>query len=369
MGTHYERGLALYNNARYDQALKEFHEELAETPGSSEARCLIACCLLALRQFSVAVRFAREAVSLSPDDWFCHHVLALSALHDRGYLTKDVLAIFLASISLNHTAVQNYVRLAEVYVFNSKWREAKPWIERGLSISPENVDLLALSGWCMFHFGQTDLALRQLRESLRIDASNALTHRFLAGVLAVTGDIDGAKDHITLSHQIDARPAAMFADLLTKNEYTSHDLMGQIVLSHGTLYGKAMSFIARVDHFCKIVEVRYGSLCVVLLMALFSMPLVVSNILPHDHQAEQVGLLLALCSLVPLGAFLFVWLIAQAKMLFNKDKRMFLTANQRKSLVSIGIVVAFGFMLITFVLVTPKVSKTDSGQSRSQKKL
>lgn len=216
----------------------------------------------------------------------------------------------------------------------------------------------------MFHFGQTDLALRQLRESLRIDASNALTHRFLAGVLAVTGDIDEAKDHITLSHQIDARPAAMFADLLTKNEYTSHDLMGQIVLSHGTLYGKAMSFIARINHFCIVIETRHGSLCAVVLMALFSVPIVVFNILPHD-QAEQVSLLFALCSLVPLGAFLFVWLIAQARMLFSKEKRMFLTANQRKSLVSIGIVLAFGFMLITLVLVTPKVSKTDTGQPTS----
>lgn len=130
MGTHYERGLALYNNARYEQALKEFHEELAESPGSSEARCLIACCLLALRQSRGALQFAREAVGLSPDDWFCHHVLALAALHDGGRLTKDVLAIFLASISLNPDAVPNYVRLAEVYVFNTNWREAKLWIER-----------------------------------------------------------------------------------------------------------------------------------------------------------------------------------------------------------------------------------------------
>lgn len=332
MGEHYKRGQALYENARYDEALRQFQDELAEFPNSPDANYMVACALLATNKPEAALRYAQEAVRLAPNSSFAYHVLGRVMLQHHGQLTKKVLDIFNVSISLDPDDIQNYSYLAGVYLFNSRWAKARPIIERGLALQPHNARLLAYSGWCNFHYDQTPLAIEQLRESLRIDPLNALAHRYLASIFTIRGDIEQAKEHITESHRIDPRPIEL-APGFGQYTYTSHDLMSQIVMAHGTLYGKVLSMFGRMDHWSKTLEAKHGSnmfsLGAVLAIACLATLIGASP----SKVSDLIAMVFGVGMLIATAAFVLTWLIALSKMVADKQKRNLLSGSQRRAIV------------------------------------
>ena len=147
MGVHYSRGLVLYQQRRFEDALKEFDCELGDFPGCPQTTCMKACCLDAMQKTDEALFWARSAVGLNPQNSLAFHILGRTLYRKKGYPQKDVLEAFKTAISLDSNDVQTYWYLAQIHMYASRWKQALMWAERGLQVAALDARCLAVSGW------------------------------------------------------------------------------------------------------------------------------------------------------------------------------------------------------------------------------
>jgi Flp pilus assembly protein TadD len=257
---HYSRALVLYEQGNFDQALKVFLLALADDPNGAEPACMIACCYERLEKFDDALHWSNQAVSLDPGNSLAYHVLGRSLYCKQRHFSKEVIEAFYNSIKHDPEDTQNFSYLSTAYSAARQWKMALQWAQKGLQINPVHARCMALEGWSLFHLGEIAKAENQLKESLRIDPNAAATHRYLAHLEVIKGDMAQASEHIVAAHRINPSPVVEFDQYQAGYAFTSHDLMCEIVKAEGTLYGKVLCISTRVNHAWLVQEAKPGKM-------------------------------------------------------------------------------------------------------------
>ncbi|MBX9691501.1 MAG: tetratricopeptide repeat protein, partial [Cyanobacteria bacterium] len=327
LGTHYSRAMVLYEQRRFEDALKEFHKELSESPDCGDTTCMIACCFEAMGKIDQALEWSRKAISIDPENSLAFHVLGRALYRRKGFLTKDALRAFETSIKLNVSDVQNYYYLSHIRMAQKDWKAALSQVMTALNINPRRADCLAIAGWCEYQLGDPDKALELLKESLSIEPNVAVTHRYLTRIAVIKGDLELAKTHITEALRIDPQPAVDYQQQDSPYDYNSHDLMCEIVKAEGTLYGRWLTLMEKVGYFNSSLKARHGYLYpffrVVCIIFCFIV-ILVCFLLFKEVVAVLVAGILLLCLLRPI-----LWWYETGRMLLNPAKRTLVTVRQR----------------------------------------
>ena len=91
-------------------------------------------------------------------------------------MVDEAQAAALRSIAEKDPAnVQSRVQLGNMYFDAERYQDAIQWYEAALRLNPKDINVSTDLGVCFYYTNQPDRAIRQLEESLRIDARHAKT--------------------------------------------------------------------------------------------------------------------------------------------------------------------------------------------------
>ena len=91
-------------------------------------------------------------------------------------MVDEAQAAALRSIAEKDPAnVQSRVQLGNMYFDAERYQDAIQWYEAALTLNPKDINVSTDLGVCFYYTNQPDRAIRQLEESLRIDARHAKT--------------------------------------------------------------------------------------------------------------------------------------------------------------------------------------------------
>ena len=186
MGIHFDRGQALFALQRYQEAVVEYQQELAQEPGCVYSKANIASSLINLGKFADARAAVQETLAQAPEYGFAYYLL--SFLEPKGGGESPALRAINEAVRLEPTVVRNVTRLAWLLREQGRHGECLEATRRSLALDPRHVDTLVLRAKTLESLGQPDDAATTLREALAINPEDPDAHLTLGNVALACGD-------------------------------------------------------------------------------------------------------------------------------------------------------------------------------------
>ena len=197
---NFQRGVLLYQQDRYQDAIAEFRQQLLQDEDFL-AHGYLALCLSELEQFDEATEHARQAIHLAPDESFGHYAYA-RVMIDRKRLEEARLAI-LEAIRLDPYEASYFAILASLEMQKSRWREALEAANQGLEIEPEHVWCTNLRAQALVKLGDRAGAAAAMGEALARKPDDAYTHANQGWALLHAGQPRQAQEHFREALRLD----------------------------------------------------------------------------------------------------------------------------------------------------------------------
>ncbi|HET6881191.1 MAG TPA: tetratricopeptide repeat protein [Pirellulales bacterium] len=201
MSTHLARAQMLIDRSRYEQAIGEIQQHLAEDPNNPAVHAQLALCLSELKKYSEATEEAQLAIHLGPDQPYPHYALA-EVFYARNRL-KEALAAIEEAVRLDPEDVHHWWLMSRIHFGASRWRPALEAAETGLAIDPENVACNNLRAMCLVKLGRKAEAGATIATALARNPEIALTHANQGWTLLEQRQPQKAMEHFREALRID----------------------------------------------------------------------------------------------------------------------------------------------------------------------
>lgn len=182
MGTHFDRGQALFALQRYAEALVEYQNELGVYPQSVASHANIAACLVNLGRKTEAREATSRALELSPDYAHAHYVLsyieAAPAVAERSI--REAIRI--------EPSPRHFCRLGELLRHAGRHRDCLDATEQALKLNASHIDSLVLRARALAALGRSEEAAEVLRSARSISPQDPDVHQALGSITLSSGD-------------------------------------------------------------------------------------------------------------------------------------------------------------------------------------
>ncbi len=186
-----DRAHALYNEARYDEALDVLREGLALYPNAVELHVGVGYARLAREEFAWARRSFDEALLLDPE-----HEDALAGAGElllKFGRVDEAMYTFGRTLELGYEDDTDLMLQIGRALFREGYIEpALSYFERGVAHAPENAEALACVGYAQHRLGRDAEAINTLRRALSFDESFGEARVYLANLLYDAGELEAA---------------------------------------------------------------------------------------------------------------------------------------------------------------------------------
>ncbi|TJW39980.1 MAG: adenylate cyclase [Mesorhizobium sp.] len=143
---------------------------------------------------SVALKLARKAVALDPNDAGCRWVLANLLAYERSFAEAD--AEFAKAIELDPNEADTWATLSDISVLAGRVEEGLEHIRKAFRLNPFPASWYYLTlGQAQYAAGEYEAAVETLR---RDETYRTSSRRFLAASLAQLGRLDEARAEVEL---------------------------------------------------------------------------------------------------------------------------------------------------------------------------
>jgi Tfp pilus assembly protein PilF len=200
MGIHFDRGQALFALQRYQEAVVEYQQELAEHPECVYSKANIASSLINLGKFADARVAVQETLAQAPEYGFAFYLL--SFVEPKGGGESPALRAINEAVRLEPTVVRNVTRLGWLLREQGRHGACLETTERSLALDPRHVDTLVLRAKTLETLGQPDEAAAVLREALAINPEDPDAHLALGQVALACGDAGEALEALREARRI-----------------------------------------------------------------------------------------------------------------------------------------------------------------------
>lgn len=172
---HRERGWLLARQGRPEMAEREYRLALADDPGDAAAHAMLAL-LLAEQdgRRDEALREAREAIGLAPDETLPHYAEARVHLEAERWAEAER-AARQAVLLAPHDA-DLHALLAAVHLGGRRWPAALAAAEEALECDPEHVGAANLRASALVHLGRRGEAAAAIQGALARSPESSHTH-------------------------------------------------------------------------------------------------------------------------------------------------------------------------------------------------
>jgi Tfp pilus assembly protein PilF len=185
MGRHYQRGIVLFRQKRYGQAVDEFRQELAENIDDPWSHAMRALCLVECNRHRDAVEEAKLGVKSAPDDGYCLYALAFvcyrRVLHQHA--PDDIPRFLNQPKQTIRDAIQRdpkntayFELLGRILDMQGQLDEAVKAARNGLAIDPRDEGCSNLLADLLLDLGRKQEAALTLQSALQNNPENARTH-------------------------------------------------------------------------------------------------------------------------------------------------------------------------------------------------
>lgn len=174
MSVRVDRALLLLQQSRPADAERELMLALSENPESARAHAYLALCRIDLDKKDEALKTAKNAVGLEPDEPFGHYVHAV-VLHrlDRD---KEALSVVNEAIRLDPDSEAHFALQASIHLALRDWSSALVSAGQGLALNPEDVNCANLRSMALVRLGRKEEAMATVENALEREPDSALSH-------------------------------------------------------------------------------------------------------------------------------------------------------------------------------------------------
>jgi tetratricopeptide (TPR) repeat protein len=201
MSTRLARAHLLMAHSRYDQAIGELQQHLAEDPNNPAVHAQLALCLCELKKYKEATAEAQLAIHLGPDRSYPHY--ALSEIFYARNRLKEAQGAVNEAIRIDPEDVRHWAMLSRIHYAASRWQPALEAAEAGLAIDPEDVACTNLRGMCLVKLGRKAEAGATIDAALARNPEIALTHANQGWTLLQQRQPQKAMEHFREALRID----------------------------------------------------------------------------------------------------------------------------------------------------------------------
>ena len=222
MGKSYEKGLVLFRQRRYRQAMEQFQAELAEQPNSLCCMSMLGLSLLNDKQIDAAHAEVSEAIRIRPQYAFAFYAMAYVQMQ-KPTRKKRVFQLMLSNspqeelrrrYKLALKSIDQAIALAprnpDFFALRASllgamryWRAALAAAEVGLQIDPNHIDCANQRAAALRKLGKVHEAESETKRSLTIDPEHPFTHRTRGWLMLHYGKPAQAVRHFTEALRID----------------------------------------------------------------------------------------------------------------------------------------------------------------------
>jgi protein O-mannosyl-transferase len=193
--SHYNLGVALLDERRFEEAMQSFERTLALESDHTMALDNLGSALNALGRPQDAIAPLERALEIDPIDAFAHNNLG-SALLRLGR-PQEAMAHIRRALELMDDAPKSviYLNLGRALLEIGRPDEALDTLERAVQLAPEDANAQYSLGTGFLHVGRAEDAIVYLERALEIEPNDAGAHGNLASALVRTGRPERAVVH------------------------------------------------------------------------------------------------------------------------------------------------------------------------------
>lgn len=174
-----ERGREYLEQGLFEKALVEFKEALKADPNDVAANLGRAKALLSLGDGRSALRWAKMATVLAPENVAAWEVLGNVYLHDSNQDYPRAEEAFRKELEVDPNRLEGSLSLARALSFEKKVEEAVIVLRRAVEHHPENTSLMVKLAESYYVLRKLDKAEELVREVLAKDPSSSEARRVL----------------------------------------------------------------------------------------------------------------------------------------------------------------------------------------------
>lgn len=202
---HYERGMLLIQQRRFDRAIEEFRQAILQQPDNARSHAWLAYSLSESTQHQEANTESQLAIGMAPEDSVCHYVRS-SVLSEANCYPEAEAAIRQA-IDLHSGEAEYYGQLAVIQIRQQKWTEGLEFAELGLQLDPENHTCMNMRSIALVKLGRSGEAAGALESALEREPEDEWVHANLGWALVEQGRYDQALNHfqeaLRVNHELE----------------------------------------------------------------------------------------------------------------------------------------------------------------------
>ncbi|HEY2411554.1 MAG TPA: tetratricopeptide repeat protein [Pirellulaceae bacterium] len=201
MNAQFQRGMLLYQQGRYQEAVAELRLCLAQEGEDYLTHSFAALSLGELEQFAEATEHAQRAIHLAPDEAFGHYALSRVMIGRQRY--DEARAAIREAIQLDPLDANYFGILASLELQKSDWRAALAAANQGLALDPEHTLCTNLRAQALVKLGDREAAAATMGEALARRPDDAYTHANQGWALLHAGQPKPALEHFRESLRLD----------------------------------------------------------------------------------------------------------------------------------------------------------------------
>lgn len=203
----YHKAHLLYQQQRYQDAVKVVNQMLSIEPNDAESLALLALCNLQLEEYPQALSAIDSAVAADPNNAYILYIKAVILANMRKL--AEALVLVDQAISLNPEDASYYSIKSFILYEKKDYAGALQAADNALSIDAEHLDALNNRSRALLRLKRTEESWETIEEALHQDPNNDNTHATYAWSLLEKGEAKKALQHFTEALRIN--PNNMYA--------------------------------------------------------------------------------------------------------------------------------------------------------------
>jgi tetratricopeptide (TPR) repeat protein len=221
MGTAYQKGLILFHQKRWRQAIEQFQLELSANPRSASTLSILALTYVNDKQIEPAFAAATEALRIAPEYSNSHYAMAHVLLRRKEkrpwwkYQTsssnvqeyrkrvKRSRETLREAIRLNAFEPDYFEFLCALEIDLRRWKSALASAEQGLKLQPAHLGCANRRAWLLNQMGRTAEARLETDRAISINPEHAPTHHMRGWMLLQAGRAEEARNHFAETLRLD----------------------------------------------------------------------------------------------------------------------------------------------------------------------
>lgn len=208
---HYRRAGRLFQERRYEDALKELQSALSLTPENAEFHFAAGTAYLRLERFKEALEAFKKAVEINPA--YTDAFFQIGLIYESQSVYKEAIEAFKRVISLapgssqaeeSEKKIKENERRLETWelfekssqmILKEQWAEALQETQAILAIEPKNPNALFNLGLILYKLNDTDGAIEALKDAIAVDPKFQKAYRQLGVIYDDLGRFREAVEH------------------------------------------------------------------------------------------------------------------------------------------------------------------------------